>query len=323
VVSESALTVTENLLITHNSLLITLPGRHALPQSMDKIEGLIRKIETLPDPEARASAVALVQALMEFHGAGLERLMEIIAESGEGGYAVFDRFAADDLVSGLLLLYGLHPLPLETRVTQALDKVRPYLDSHGGNVELLGITDGVVRLRMQGSCKSCPSSSMTLKLAIEEAIYAAAPDVLTIEAEGVEEQAPVSKSGFVQIGKSPAGNGNGNGRGSHQSAKHAWEEVSELASLPQSSVQLIDVGGHSILFCRLGETFYAYGKECPGCSQPLLGAHLELTNLVCPHCRQQYDVIRAGRGLDQPSLHLEPFPLLFEEGRARVALPPR
>ncbi len=278
-----------------------------MPQSMDKIEGLIRKIETLPDPEARASAVALVQALMEFHGAGLERLMEIIAESGEGGYAVFDRFAADDLVSGLLLLYGLHPLPLETRVTQALDKVRPYLDSHGGNVELLGITDGVVRLRMQGSCKSCPSSSMTLKLAIEEAIYAAAPDVLTIEAEGVEEQAPVSKSGFVQIGKSPAG----------------WEEVSELASLPQSSVQLIDVGGHSILFCRLGETFYAYGKECPGCSQPLLGAHLELTNLVCPHCRQQYDVIRAGRGLDQPSLHLEPFPLLFEEGRARVALPPR
>jgi Fe-S cluster biogenesis protein NfuA/nitrite reductase/ring-hydroxylating ferredoxin subunit len=319
--SESALTVTDNLLITHNSLLITLRGRHALPQSMEKIEGLIRKIETLPDPEARASAVALVQALMEFHGAGLDRMMEIIAESGEGGYAVFDRFAADDLVGSLLLLYGLHPLPLEARVTQALDKVRPYLDSHGGNVELLGVTDGVVRLRMQGSCKSCPSSSMTLKLAIEEAIYAAAPDVVTIEAEGVEEQAPVSKSGFVQIGKSPAGNGHGNGN--HQPAKQAWEDVSELASLPQSSVRLIDVGGRSILFCRLGETFYAYGEECPGCGQPLLGAHLELTNLVCPHCLQQYDVIRAGRGLDQPSLHLEPFPLLFEQGRARVALPPR
>jgi len=294
---------------------------------MEKIEGFIRKIETLPDPEARASAVALIQALMEFHGAGLERMMEIIADSSEGGFAVFDRFAADDLVGSLLLLYGLHPLPLETRVTQALDKVRPYLDSHGGNVELMGVTDGVVRLRMQGSCKSCPSSAMTLKLAIEEAIYAAAPDVVSIEAEGVAEQAPVSKSGFVQIGKSAGGanngNGNGNGSGSHQAGNHAWEDVSELASLAQSSVRLIEVGGRSILFCRLGETFYAYGKECPGCGQPLLGAHLELSNLVCPHCRQQYDVIRAGRGLDQPSLHLEPFPLLFEAGRARVALPPR
>ena len=129
---------------------------------MDKIEGLIRTIENLPDPAARASALALVQALMEFHGAGLERMMEIIADSGESGYAVFDKFGTDDLVGNVLLLYGLHPLPLETRVTQALDKVRPYLDSHGGNVELLGIADGVVRLRMQGSCKTCPSSAMTI-----------------------------------------------------------------------------------------------------------------------------------------------------------------
>ncbi len=171
------------------------------PARIAQIEGLIQKIEKLPDPDARASAIALVQALMEFHGAGLERMMELIADSSEGGYAVFDRFAQDDLVGSLLLLYGLHPLPLEARVTQALDKVRPYLDMHGGNVELLGVADGVVRLRMQGSCKSCPSSSLTLKLAIEEAIYAAAPDVVTIEAEGVVEEAPGSRSGFVQIGR--------------------------------------------------------------------------------------------------------------------------
>lgn len=180
-----------------------------MPQSMEQIEGLIQKIENLPDAEARASAVALVQALMEFHGAGLERMMEIIADSSEGGYAVFDSFAQDDLVGSLLLLYGLHPLSLEERVAQALDKVRPYLDSHGGNVELLAVTDGVVRLRMQGSCKSCPSSSLTLKLAIEEAIYSAAPDVVSIEAEGVDDQPIAAKSGFVQIGRTNGKNGNG------------------------------------------------------------------------------------------------------------------
>ncbi|MDT4953889.1 MAG: hypothetical protein QOJ02_2027 [Acidobacteriota bacterium] len=281
---------------------------------MQQVEGLIRKIENLPDVEARASALELVQSLMDFHGAGLDRLMEIVAEAGEPGYAIFDNFARDGLVGSLLLLYGLHPVPLETRVTQALEKVRPYLDSHGGNVELIGITDGTVRLRLQGSCKSCPSSSMTLKLAIEEAIYEAAPDVVAIEAEGVTEQP--APTGFVQIGKS-----NGNGGAAHPVNGKSWEEVSDVHLLAQSSVRMMDVRGRSILFCRLGESLYAYGNTCPGCGKPLQDARLEMTNLICSTCGQQYDVIRAGRGLDQPDLHLEPFPLLMEQGRAKVALP--
>lgn len=173
---------------------------------MQEVEGLIRKIEALPDPEARGAAVGLMQALMDFHGAGLDRLMELISEEGEAGYRIFDRLAGDELVGNLLLLYGLHPVPLETRVSRALDSVRPYLDSHGGSVELLGVEGGAVRLKLEGSCQTCPSSSLTLKLAIEEAIYKAAPDVAAIEAEGVAEQAaPAPSNGFVQIGKRPAG----------------------------------------------------------------------------------------------------------------------
>ncbi len=178
-------------------------NKKILVAGLQRVEGLIRKIENLPDPEARAAAVELVQSLMDFHGAGLDRLMEIVAGAGEAGYAVFDKFAEDELVGSLLLLHGLHPVPLETRVMQALDEVRPYLDSHGGNVELLGVEEGVVRLRLQGSCKTCPSSSMTLKLAIEEAIYRAAPDVAAIEAEGVAEQPP-APNGLVQIGRRQA-----------------------------------------------------------------------------------------------------------------------
>lgn len=280
---------------------------------MQQVEGLVRKIESLPDAAARASALELVQALMDFHGAGLDRLMEIVAGAGEAGYAIFDDFARDDLVSSLLLLYGLHPVPLETRVMQALDKVRPYLDSHGGNVELLGITDEVVHLRLQGSCKSCPSSSMTLKLAIEEAILAAAPDVRAIEAEGVVQ--PPAPTGFVQIGKS-------NGGARPPAGGKGWEDVFDLHLPDHSSTRVKEVGGRSVLFCRLGESLYAYDDNCPGCAQPLQGAHLEMTNLVCPTCGRRYDVIRAGRGLDQPDLHLEPFPLLVEQGRTKVALPP-
>ncbi|MDT5156160.1 MAG: hypothetical protein QOC99_531 [Acidobacteriota bacterium] len=166
-------------------------------QLIQRIDELTRKVEALADAEARASALELLQSLMEFHGAGIERMLEIAAEGGAAGQSVIDDFGRDELVAGMLLLYGLHPVALETRVLQALDKVRPYLHSHGGEVEMLGVEDGVVRLRLQGSCQSCPSSSMTLKLAIEEAIFEAAPDVSAIEAEGVLE--PPAPTGLVPL----------------------------------------------------------------------------------------------------------------------------
>jgi Fe-S cluster biogenesis protein NfuA len=103
--------------------------------------------------------------------------------------------AGDELVEHLLFLHGLHPVPVETRVAGALEQMRPYLDTHGGDVRLLGVEDGVVRLQLQGSCSGCPSSAVTLKHGIEEAIYAAAPDIDRIEAE----DAPEPSAGLIQI----------------------------------------------------------------------------------------------------------------------------
>jgi Fe-S cluster biogenesis protein NfuA/nitrite reductase/ring-hydroxylating ferredoxin subunit len=285
-------------------------------QLIYRIDELVRQIETMSDPDARAIAVELLQSLMELHGAGLDRMMEIAAQTGEAGQALIDGFARDELVKGLLLLYGLHPVPLETRVMQALDKVRPYLHSHGGNVETLGIEDGVVRLRLEGSCKSCPSSSMTLKLAIEEAIYEAAPDVVAIEAEGVLAQA--APSGFVPLERV---RGRDEAKGQPPGNGHGWNEVSGLASLTHGSARTIEVAGRALLFCRLDGTFYAYGNLCPGCGQTLEGAYLEAGSIICPACGGRYDCVGAGRGLDQPDLQLEPFPLLMEQGRAKVSLP--
>ena len=168
-------------------------------QRIQRVEELVRKIETVADPEARASATELMQSLMDLHGAGLERMMEITFQAGEPGSQIIDNFARDELVGSLLLLYGLHPMTLEERVIQALDNVRPYLRSHGGNVELLSVTDGVVRLRLEGNGNGCGSSAGTLKLAIEGAVYDAAPDMTALE---VEQQQPTT---FVKLqGRNPA-----------------------------------------------------------------------------------------------------------------------
>ena len=174
---------------------------------MQRVEELVAAIESWADPNLRAKAVELVQALMDFHGAGIDRMMEITAEKGAAGYEIFDDFAKDDLVANLLLLYGLHPLDLETRVASALDKVRPSLNLHEGGVELISIRDGVVHLSLQGNCDGCSSSAATLKHTIEEAIYAAAPDVAAIEVEGVVTPLSTQKmgGGFVQIEKSNGG----------------------------------------------------------------------------------------------------------------------
>src|SRR5215510_1263863 len=172
----------------------------AFKRLSQRIEGLVARIESEADPKARAYALDLAQSLMELHGAGLGRLMEIVAGAGASGYALMDDFADDALVASLLLLYGLHPHDLQTRVMMALENTRPFLRSHGGDVELLGVTDGVVSLRLAGSCRSCPSSTMTLKLAIEQAIYEAAPDVTGIVTEGHDAlNEPARPDGLVQM----------------------------------------------------------------------------------------------------------------------------
>ncbi|MEP7076077.1 MAG: NifU family protein [Acidobacteriota bacterium] len=170
-------------------------------EKMERVEHLVSLIENCPDSLMRESALELVQTLMDFHGAGIERMMDITAKAGAAGYAIFDDYARDELTANLLLLYGLHPLDISDRILNAIEKVRPSLSLHEGDVELLGVDDGVVRLRLKGSCDGCPSSALTLKNTIEEAIYAAAPDVVSIEVGGVVETATGNTGGLVQIEK--------------------------------------------------------------------------------------------------------------------------
>jgi Fe-S cluster biogenesis protein NfuA len=150
-----------------------------------RIEELLHALDGIADEGARAQARELVEALLELQGAGLERALELIYESGPAGQGMIDALGHDELVASLLLVHGLHPLDLESRVRHALEAVGPRLAQHGGSVELLGVTpDGAVKLRLAGNCHGCPSSILTLKFSIEEAIYAAAPDVTSLEVDG-------------------------------------------------------------------------------------------------------------------------------------------
>ena len=219
--------------------------------------------------------------------------------------------ADDEMVGGLLLLHGLHPVSLEDRVLGALDKVRPYLGSHGGNVQLLGLRDGVARLRLEGSCHGCPSSTLTLKYAIEKEIAQAAPDLVEIVVEGAVDP-PAVPAGFVSLASirplpRPAPDG------------EVWQSVHGLAGLGGDGVLIEDVAGSRVVFCRLDDTHYAYRDGCPACGSSLRAGHLEGDLLACPGCSRAYDVRRAGRSADGKAFTLSPIPLLEQGGEVRVA----
>jgi hypothetical protein len=151
-------------------------------QRMRRIESLLQAVERSTDPDARAAARELVQALLELHGAGLATVMELTAGAGEPGRALVESFTNDDLVASLLLLHNLHPVGIEGRVRKAVERVRPRFRARGADVALAEAKDGLVRLRVTESAED-GSPDDTLKRVLEDAIQGAAPDAAGIEIE--------------------------------------------------------------------------------------------------------------------------------------------
>jgi Fe-S cluster biogenesis protein NfuA len=156
--------------------------KHEFTRRSERIEELVHRIEGSGDLATRAVAQELLQCVIELHGAALERILDLIAALPQSGSA-FDAMMQDAMIAGVLSLHGLHPLALEDRIASALESVRPYLQSHGGDVELQAIESGVVSVRLHGACGNCTSSAETMKRSVEEAIYNSAPEVSSVIAE--------------------------------------------------------------------------------------------------------------------------------------------
>ncbi|OBA86307.1 hypothetical protein A5662_02935 [Mycobacteriaceae bacterium 1482268.1] len=283
------------------------------------------RIQNLLDASAAGGAVAheraeqLVREVTDLYGAGLERMMAIAADRHA---ELADAFAGDDLVASLLLVHGLHPHPVERRIEDALNSVRPYLGSHGGDVHLLEVDGDVVRLRFAGSCKSCPSSAVTLELAVDDAVRAAAPEISTIEvvaAESDDAAAVIPADSLMSHVRGTSRNG------------HEWHAVPDVAGLAPGEVGGFAVAGTTVLACRLGDQLYAYLDRCGRCGESLAGAvlHRRMASaaddavLRCPRCHAHFDVVHAGACVDgngSAATHLEPIPLLERDGVLSMAV---
>jgi len=288
---------------------------------MARVQDLQSRLDASGDAGTRQVAEELVSAIVQLHGVGLERILSLLFAAGEDGARLAMSLADDPLVATLLLIHDLHPVPLADRVQGALEHVRPYMESHGGNVELLSLEDGVARIRLEGSCSDCSASSVTLELAIKQALEEAAPDLEGLEVEGVAPpatglelpMAPANANGLelpVMTSPPPA-----------PVAAPAWFELDAAVELRDGTL-VTDVAGQSLLVANVEGTLLAYHNRCADCGGTLDGGALSGGSLTCPHCERMFFLPRAGRSMDDDHLQLEPVPLLRELGSVKVALTP-
>jgi len=286
----------------------------SVQEAGERVEQLLASLRSQGGAVAGA-AEELVRLLVGLYGDGLSHIVAAVAAEGEAGQAMLARLAADPVIEGLLLLHGLHPLDVDARIQRALDQVRPYLGSHAGGVQYLGVSDGVARLRLEGTCHGCPSSTVTVRLATEGAVQDAAPEVTEVVVEGMT--APPEPA-LLQIGPRPGAlTAVPPGAGPPGSAE--WILLPDIGP-PSARPVTASAGDVAVLVCAVRGTLYAYRDACASCGSPMGAGRLDREVLTCP-CGASYDVCRAGAGLDGLTAHLHPLPLLADSQGVRVAVP--
>jgi len=270
-----------------------------LNRQSEYIQELMAAIDSLPDGEAKGLMQECMQEVLSFYGHGLERILNIISNGNSSAARnIYNDLIGDSFISGLLLIHDLHPLDLKTRLYQALEKVKPYMDSHGGSVEIVSLENGVAKLKLSGSCKGCPSSSSTLELGIKQAIEEHCPDLAGLEVEGAVD-APSKRTS--------------------QNLDAGWRVIKGLDVLPNNAMKAVEVPGLQLIVSRVNDKLYAYRNFCPACERSFSNGLLAENILSC-QLGHKYDVHHAGICTDDGSLHLEPFPLLEENGVVKIAV---
>lgn len=173
-------------------------------EQVQRLGQLISQFDQMPEGPQKVACKELVQLLMDVHGTGLERMMEVVFESGDAGPSIIEKLGQDSIAGSLLVLYSLHPDGIETRVRKAMERMRTRLRKLACTADLVAVDEGVVRIQIATTGHSCGSSAKDIRAIVEEGVYELAPDLVALEITGLEK--PASSSGFVALESLLGGN---------------------------------------------------------------------------------------------------------------------
>jgi len=266
----------------------------------------LKRMEQLPDDETRAEVFALLDGIDAVHRHALGRLIDRLFDLGGAG--LVGQLTQDPMIQTVLEMYDLiavdEPLEIDERaqVEQALTSVYPYMESHGGHLEVLGVDEGRVRVRLSGSCGDCPGSAGTLKRVVEAALREGFPGFRALVAE---EPIPVVVAPQTAARRSLR--------------RPRWVTTGQLADLMPGELRAVWPEGDSLLLTRLGDEVYAFRDGCPpGSPLTLHTGRLDGTTLICPWHGCRYD-IRTGKRLDAEG-KLEVLPVAVHNGEIKIAV---
>ena len=253
------------------------------------------------------AAVAELEALVEtIEREGDERallLLELIDAIHRPALEVIARGELDrPLARALLAMYELAPPDDRTLVEEALDQVRPYIHSHGGELELLDVSDGLVRVRMSGSCHGCAASTMTLKRGIEQSLRERYPGFKQVVAEEAVEPVTGVPLSVVHV------------------RRPVFAPAGAVGDVPRGELRKVEVEDVSVLLANVDGELYAFRNGCAVDGMALEGGRLTGSVLVCPWHNCAYDA-RTGKRVDEPD---EPglgvVPVATRDGLVQVAV---
>jgi Fe-S cluster biogenesis protein NfuA/nitrite reductase/ring-hydroxylating ferredoxin subunit len=261
-----------------------------LDAALAQLETLVQTLEA----EGDERSLLLLQLVDAIHRPGLARIA-----AGEVDHP---------LVHALLGMYGLEPLEPELLAEEALDEVRPYIESHGGEVELLGVEDGVVRVRLAGACVGCAGSAMTLRRGVEEALREHFPDFRELVAEEAAPEEPPPLG--IALPMAPE----------IRPTRPVFVDVAADGELPDGEMRAVEAAGASVLLVRVAGEVYALRNGCSVDGLPLEGGRLTPDGvIVCPWHNCAFDV-RSGRRVDDEEGRLGVLPVALRDGAVKVAV---
>lgn len=276
-----------------------------LAQRVDKA---IAAIETL-NPEAQAKARALRTAIEEFHKAGLVKIIQGL-KSDARGHELLLELTAEPAVYALFSMHGLIRADLHTRVSRVIQMARPYIQSHGGEVELAYIQDNIAWVRMSGACNGCSQTAVTLRNSVEEALREQVPEIVKVEVVP-NEPTPAPEpavSELIQISL-----------GSPNPEDHGWIKGPQTSELEDATPFRWDLGESSVLLLRFDGRLQAFRNACAHQGLPLDGGivDIEARTLTCPWHGFRFDC-QTGECLTAPQAQLETLPVRIQDGYAWV-----
>ena len=254
------------------------------------------------DEDIRKRADALLKARDSFLAAGVRELVRRF-KADERAREVHFEAVDDPLVYAVLMELGIVRPDVTTRVARAMERIKPYVSGHGGQIELVRVEDGVVYVRMHGACAGCSMSAATLKEGVEEVIRQSVPEI-----ERVEEVATEPVAGVVQVTIGASGS---------LSETHGWIEGPVAESIDEGKCVRVQGDGCDAIVVRRDGRLFAYRNACPHQGLSLHDGECREDTLTCPWHGMVFDVT-SGECLNEPQVQLEPFPLRVENGNVWI-----